>query len=52
MKKKILTVLSNYGYWALNRPMLKLEQAGYELVFTTEGEAAGDSASQLRRELP
>lgn len=37
MKKKILAVLSNYGYWGveLTGPMLKLEQAGYELVFAT-----------------
>jgi putative intracellular protease/amidase len=37
MKKKILAVLSNYGYWGveLTGPLLKLEQAGYELVFTT-----------------
>lgn len=37
MKKKILAILSNYGYWGveLTGPMLKLEQAGYELVFAT-----------------
>jgi hypothetical protein len=35
--KKILSVLSNYGYWGveLTGPMVKLEQAGYELVFAT-----------------
>ena len=35
--KKILAVLSNYGYWGveLTGPMVKLEEAGYELVFTT-----------------
>ena len=29
--------MSNYGYWGveLTGPLLKLEQAGYELVFTT-----------------
>ena len=36
-KKKILAVLSNRGYWGveLSGPMVKLEAAGYELVFTT-----------------
>ncbi len=36
-QKKILTVVSNYGYWGveLTGPMTKLERAGYELVFTT-----------------
>jgi len=35
--EKILTVLSNFGYWGveLTGPMVKLEQAGYELVFVT-----------------
>jgi putative intracellular protease/amidase len=35
--KKILSILSNYGYWGveLTGPMVKLEQAGYELVFAT-----------------
>lgn len=35
--KKILAVLSNHGYWGveLTGPMVKLEQAGYELVFVT-----------------
>ncbi|MDH5510530.1 MAG: DJ-1/PfpI family protein [Nitrospinota bacterium] len=37
MAKKILTVLSNFGYWGveLTGPMVKLEQAGHELVFVT-----------------
>jgi putative intracellular protease/amidase len=37
MSKKILAVLSDHGYWGveLTGPMLKLEAAGYELVFTT-----------------
>jgi putative intracellular protease/amidase len=37
MSKKILTILSNYGYWGveLTGPMVKLEEAGYELVFVT-----------------
>jgi putative intracellular protease/amidase len=37
MKKKILAILSNYGYWGveLTGPMIKLEAAGYELVFAT-----------------
>ncbi|MCU7905942.1 MAG: type 1 glutamine amidotransferase domain-containing protein [Candidatus Thiodiazotropha sp. (ex Epidulcina cf. delphinae)] len=36
-KGKILTVLSNYGYWGveLTGPMVKLEEAGYELTFVT-----------------
>lgn len=36
-KKKILAILSNYGYWGveLTGPMVKLEQAGYELTFAT-----------------
>lgn len=36
-KGKILTILSNYGYWGveLTGPMAKLEAAGYELVFAT-----------------
>lgn len=35
--KKILAILSNYGYWGveLTGPMVKLEKAGYELVFAT-----------------
>jgi len=35
--KRILTVLSNFGYWGveLTGPMLKLEQAGYEMIFAT-----------------
>jgi len=35
--KKILTILSNFGYWGveLTGPMVKLEKAGYELVFAT-----------------
>lgn len=37
MAKKILTVLSNFGYWGveLTGPMTKLEAAGYSLTFTT-----------------
>ena len=37
MKKKILTIVSNHGYWGveLTGPMVKLEKAGYELVFAT-----------------
>lgn len=37
MEKKILTVLSNFGYWGveLTGPMVKLEAAGYKLAFTT-----------------
>lgn len=37
MSKKILTVLSEYGYWGeeLLGPMEMLEKAGYELVFVT-----------------
>ncbi len=37
MSKKILVIISNYGYWGieLTAPMLKLEAAGYELVFCT-----------------
>jgi len=37
MAKKILAILSNYGYWGveLTGPMVKLEEAGYELVFAT-----------------
>jgi len=37
MSKKILAGLSDHGYWGveLTGPMLKLEAAGYELVFTT-----------------
>jgi putative intracellular protease/amidase len=37
MKKKILAILSNYGYWGveLTGPMVKLEESGYELVFAT-----------------
>jgi putative intracellular protease/amidase len=35
--KKILAILSNYGYWGveLTGPMLKLEDAGYVLEFVT-----------------
>lgn len=37
MSKKILAIMSNYGYWGveLTGPMVKLEQAGYELEFAT-----------------
>ncbi|KAA5604093.1 type 1 glutamine amidotransferase domain-containing protein [Roseospira marina] len=37
MSKKILTLLSDYGYWGveLTGPMVKLEAAGYDLVFAT-----------------
>jgi putative intracellular protease/amidase len=37
MAKKILTILSNFGYWGveLTGPMVKLEQAGYTLDFAT-----------------
>ncbi len=37
MAKKILAILSNFGYWGveLTGPMLKLEEAGYELTFVT-----------------
>jgi putative intracellular protease/amidase len=37
MAKKILAILSDYGYWGveLTGPMVKLEQAGYELTFAT-----------------
>ncbi len=37
MSKKILTILSNFGYWGveLTGPMVKLEEAGYELEFVT-----------------
>lgn len=37
MTKKILTVLSEFGFWGeeLIGPMEKLEQAGYQLVFAT-----------------
>jgi len=37
MSKKILAILSNYGYWGveLTGPMKKLEDAGYEIVFAT-----------------
>lgn len=37
MAKKILTVLSNFGYWGveLTGPMVKLEEAGYTLDFVT-----------------
>ena len=37
MKKKVLAVLSNFGYWGveLTGPMVKLEAAGYELTFAT-----------------
>ncbi len=37
MSKKILTVLSEYGFWGeeLLGPMERLEAAGYELVFVT-----------------
>lgn len=37
MAKKILTIMSDYGYWGveLTGPMVKLEAAGYELVFAT-----------------
>lgn len=37
MSKKILTVLSEYGYWGeeLLGPLENLEKAGYELVFVT-----------------
>jgi putative intracellular protease/amidase len=36
-KGKILAVVSNYGYWGveLTGPMVKLEEAGYELIFVT-----------------
>lgn len=36
-KKIVLAVLSNYGYWGieLTEPMVKLEQAGYQLTFAT-----------------
>ncbi len=43
MSKKILTILSNFGYWGveLTGPMVKLEEAGYELEFVTpKGERA------------
>jgi putative intracellular protease/amidase len=35
--KRILTIVSNYGYWGveLTGPMAKLEAAGHELVFAT-----------------
>ena len=37
MSGKILSVLSNFGYWGveLSGPMEKLEEAGYELAFAT-----------------
>ncbi len=37
MSKKILVILSNFGYWGveLTGPMVKLEEAGYELDFVT-----------------
>jgi len=37
MSKRILAVMSGFGYWGveLTGPMLKLEAAGYELVFAT-----------------
>jgi len=37
MSKKILAILSNYGYWGveLTGPMVKLEAAGYSLDFCT-----------------
>lgn len=37
MSKKILAILSNFGYWGveLTGPMVKLEEAGYELDFVT-----------------
>ena len=37
MPKKVLSILSNHGYWGveLTGPMVKLEAAGYELVFAT-----------------
>ncbi|MBI5787743.1 MAG: DJ-1/PfpI family protein [Candidatus Schekmanbacteria bacterium] len=37
MRKKILAILSNYGYWGveLTGPMVKLENAGYGLEFAT-----------------
>jgi putative intracellular protease/amidase len=37
MSNKILTIVSDHGYWGveLTGPMLKLEAAGYELVITT-----------------
>jgi len=37
MAKKILTILSNFGYWGveLTGPMVKLEEAGYKLTFVT-----------------
>jgi putative intracellular protease/amidase len=37
MEKKILTVLSNFGYWGveLTGPMVKLEAAGYSLTLVT-----------------
>src|SRR3990172_7891026 len=36
MAEKILVVISNFGYWGveLTGPMLRLEAAGYEFVFT------------------
>lgn len=43
MSKKVLTMLSEYGYWGeeLLGPMENLESAGYELVFVTpEGKRA------------
>jgi putative intracellular protease/amidase len=37
MSKKILAILSNFGYWGveLTGPMVKLEEAGYKLTFAT-----------------
>ncbi len=37
MAKKILAILSNFGYWGveLTGPMVKLEEAGYTLEFAT-----------------
>ncbi|MBI4651634.1 DJ-1/PfpI family protein [Candidatus Desantisbacteria bacterium] len=46
MMKKILTILSNFGYWGveLTGPMVKLEEAGYQLTFATP---KGDRAAAL-----
>jgi putative intracellular protease/amidase len=37
VRKKILTIVSNHGYWGveLSGPMRKLEAAGYELIIAT-----------------
>jgi putative intracellular protease/amidase len=37
VSRRILTLLSNFGYWGveLTGPMVKLEEAGYELTFAT-----------------